>query len=244
MVGLNILSYLPFQKPNEACISMLQTIIAKTGSVPSKYSIDNFHHPQLTHNEHSFGCKLGIDSWADTCCAGKHAFVEEFVEGKIVNATGFTPSLGALNGLPIAHVVYAHDTLDGSVLLLECNNSIYLGDNMADGLINPIQCEENGVRVDTRPKVYYLSSVSAQTLVLKMVLQLESCMMEFCPTFQLDGQQRRKFKVLLVSLSPLVIFGILPSSMVHSLSYPLMKLLVIICIMNQFWRNVIQSHPS
>ena len=46
------------------------------------------------------------------------------MEGKIVNATGFTPSLGSMNGLPIAHVVYAHDALDGSVLLLECNNYI------------------------------------------------------------------------------------------------------------------------
>ena len=73
------------------------------------------------------------------------------MEGKIVNATGFTPSLGSMNGLPIAHVVYAHDALDGSVLLLECNNAIYLGENMEDSLINPIQCEENGVCVDVRP---------------------------------------------------------------------------------------------
>ena len=167
MAGWNLLSLLSFHKQRKACISVFHTIIAKAGSTPSAYSLDTFHHPQLTQQEHSFGCKLGIDSWADTCCAGKHAFVEEFVEGKIVNATGFTPSLGTLNGLPIAHVVYAHDTLDGSVLLLECNNSIYLGDNMADGLINPIQCEENGVRVDTRPKFYYPSSESAQTLVFE-----------------------------------------------------------------------------
>ena len=87
------------------------------------------------------------------------------MEGKIVNATGFTPSLGSMNGLPIAHVVYAHDALDGSVLLLECNNAIYLGENMEDSLINPIQCEENGVRVDVRPRVYYPSSSTAQSLV-------------------------------------------------------------------------------
>ena len=35
---------------------------------------------------------FGIDSCADTCCLGKHAYIREFIEGKSVNATGFSAS--------------------------------------------------------------------------------------------------------------------------------------------------------
>ena len=80
-------------------INSLYSIIAKASS-KLRFNIDRFRHPIITPREESMGCKLGIDSWADTCCAGRHAFVEEFVEGKIVNATGFSPSLGSMQGLP------------------------------------------------------------------------------------------------------------------------------------------------
>ena len=49
-----------------------------------------FRHPVLSDTEHVEGYKIGIDYWADTFCAGKHEFVEEFIEGKYVTATKFT----------------------------------------------------------------------------------------------------------------------------------------------------------
>ena len=99
---------------NSFMISLVQTsIIARARSDPS-----SFCHPCLSDDEMKQGCKLGIDSWADTCCAGKHCYVEEFVEGKVVHATGFTPSLGSMQNLPIAHVLYAHDAMDGGVIIL------------------------------------------------------------------------------------------------------------------------------
>ena len=101
------------------------------------------------------GTRLGFDSWADTSCAGKHAFVESFVEGKSVNAVGFSHSLGTMENLPIANVVYAYDFNDGRTVLLENFNAIYLGDSMQDSLVNPIQCEDNGVHIDLRPKQFY-----------------------------------------------------------------------------------------
>jgi hypothetical protein len=58
------------------------------------FNSDKFRHPTLSEKEHNDGARLGIDSWADTACAGKHAYVEEFIIGKYVNASGFTSSLG------------------------------------------------------------------------------------------------------------------------------------------------------
>ena len=123
----------------------------------SQTTIDNFRHPTLTPEEMFNGTRLGIDSWADTSCAGKHAYVESFVEGKTVNASGFSNALGSMKNLPIANVVYAYDKNDGQTLLIENNNAIYLGDNMIDSLLNPIQAEENNVRIDIRPRRFYPS---------------------------------------------------------------------------------------
>jgi hypothetical protein len=89
--------------------------------------------------------------------------VEEFVVDKFVTAGGFSASLGTIRDLPIANVLYAYDTEEGKTFIIECNNSIYLGDRMDDSLVNPIQAEESDVRVDVRPKRYY-SDPHAQTI--------------------------------------------------------------------------------
>ena len=127
-------------------------IIAKS---QKKFDIDTFIHPRLTSNEMQYGAKLGFDTWVDTSCSGKHAYVESFVDGKYATATGFTPALGKMSSLPIANVLYAHDHVDGSVIILENFNTIYLGKDMNDSLVNPIQAEEADVRVDLRPMKFY-----------------------------------------------------------------------------------------
>lgn len=138
-------------------------ITTKIFAARTSFNIESFVHPNLTPLEHQRGTRLGIDSWADTNCAGKHAFVEEFVVDKFVTAGGFSTSLGSIPDLPIANVLYAYDADDSKTYIIECNNSIYLGDRMDDSLMNPIQAEESDVRVDTRPKRYY-SDPHAQTI--------------------------------------------------------------------------------
>ena len=127
-------------------------------------SINNFRHPKLSKEELRNGCKLGLETWADTGCAGKHAYVEEFIIGKMVTAMGFSPFLGKLENLTYTHVLYAYDDEDGSVLLLEYNNTIYLGDAMQDSLSNPIKSEIIGIRIDLRPKLYYGEDCQTQTI--------------------------------------------------------------------------------
>lgn len=142
-------------------VSSIRSTIART---KTSFDIDTFLHPPLSDAELNNGAKLGLDSWADTGCAGRHVFVEEFIDGTSVNASGFSHSLGTLKNLPLANVLYANDTLDGRNLILEHNNVIYLGDNVNDSLSNPIQSEEYGVRMDLRPKKHYASEVSCQTV--------------------------------------------------------------------------------
>ena len=47
------------------------------------------------------GCILGLDYWAETGCAGKHAYVDEYFDGNRVNNTGFTSNLGSIDNLPL-----------------------------------------------------------------------------------------------------------------------------------------------
>ena len=95
--------------------------------VKKDYFYDTFRYPKLLKKELRLGCKLGLDSWADTGCTGRHAHVEEFVLSKTDIATGFSSSLGRLDNLPFAHVLYAFDHPEGSVILIEHNNTIYMG---------------------------------------------------------------------------------------------------------------------
>ena len=85
----------------------------------------------------------------------KHTHVEEFIIGKTVTATAFSSSLGKLDNLPYAHVLYAYDHEEGSFILIEHNNTIYMRNNMDDSLSNPIQLEEAGIRVNLHPKYFY-----------------------------------------------------------------------------------------
>ncbi|GFH61775.1 hypothetical protein CTEN210_18251 [Chaetoceros tenuissimus] len=96
--------------------------------------------------------------WKTCLCRGV-----EFVVDKFVTAGGFSASLGTIPDSPIANVLYAYDNDDSKTYIIECNNSIYLGDRMDDSLMNPIQAEESDVRVDTRPRRYY-SDPHAQTI--------------------------------------------------------------------------------
>ena len=114
-----------------------------------------------------------------TCSRG-----EEFIIGKTVTATGFSSSLGKLDNLPYAYVLYAYDHTEGSVILVEHNHTIYVGDNMDDSLSNPIQSEETGVGVDLRPKYYCKDENQAQIITFPdgiIIPILYDCSSTFIP---------------------------------------------------------------
>ena len=110
------------------------------------------------------GCRLGLDSWSETVCSGKHSYVDEFFESNSVNVTGFTYTLGSIYNLPVAHVLYAFDKEDRTVVLLEHNNTIYMGYDIINSLASPIKYEDNDVRVDSRPKVNYPNNNNSQSI--------------------------------------------------------------------------------
>ena len=108
---------------------------------------------------------LGLDSWSGTGCSGKYAHVNEFIEEKSVNVTGFTSNLGSIYNLSIFNVFYTFDKEDRTVFLLEHNNTIYMGYDMIYSLARPIQCKYNDVRVNLLPKVSYPNNNNSQSII-------------------------------------------------------------------------------
>ena len=87
-------------------LASLRLVIASMGHhLKSTY----FCHTYLSEDEIRSRCILSLDSWADTGFSGKHVYVDEFVEVKSANVTGFIPTLGYIDNLPIAHVFYEFD---------------------------------------------------------------------------------------------------------------------------------------
>ena len=82
--------------------------------------------------------------------------------GKFIATKVFTAYLGPVDNIPIEKKLCTYYAANRETIILETNNSIYLCDNMDDLLINPIQSGELVVRVNTRPKCYYMDDPSAQ----------------------------------------------------------------------------------
>ena len=58
-----------------------------------------------------------------------------------VTDTRFYLSMGFLKDIHIANVLYAYETLDGTNIVLDHNNAIYIWDIMKYSLANPLQSE-------------------------------------------------------------------------------------------------------
>ena len=105
---------------------MISNITQQRHNIPREY---------LTHDELLNGCKVLLDSGADTCVAGKHAWVVDVIEGISATAHGFDDSASSLENLPIVNVKYAYDRPDtGEVVILEINHCIYMGNKKVDAI--------------------------------------------------------------------------------------------------------------
>ena len=123
-------------------ICMLHLVYERFATIASMKSGRKVVQPVLTQEEMREGCRLGFNSFADMCCAGRHARVASFIEEKSVTASGFANTMETIKDLPIANVLFAYDSPNDQVFILRVNNSIYLGEAMEV----PINVEKMGFR--------------------------------------------------------------------------------------------------
>ena len=158
----NVKREVHYQYVSNVCA--LHSVYESISTIAWTKSRNKFVQLALTQEVMRSGCRLGFDSFADTCCAGRHVRVESFVEGKSVTASGFANTMESIKDLPIANVLFAYDLPDGEVFILRVNNCIYLGEAMEDSLLCLNQCRENGIQIYTRPKVYCPNDKTAESI--------------------------------------------------------------------------------
>lgn len=105
----------------------------------------------LSDDEMKSGCRLGIDSHADTSCVNKHVFIENVVDGMTVDAVPFDGSLGKACNLSIVHAIFAIDNpITFRSHLMRISNSIHIP-NIEQALLCPNQARSFGTIIDDIP---------------------------------------------------------------------------------------------
>ena len=108
---------------------------------------------RLSPSELTEGCRVGIDSHADTSCAGKHVRITEYVDGKLFSVSPFNEKYKPLENVRMINGIMAVDREDGSGLIIELNNFLDFTDSMTDTILVPMQSRMNGVIVNDTPRL-------------------------------------------------------------------------------------------
>ena len=148
-----------FRKPIQIRVNGIRTI-----SKSSTFDTFDISDAPLGANELHVGCRLGIDSHADTTCLNKHAHIECTHHGMTVDTVPFSGELGTLKSLPIIDGILAFDhptTME--TILLRARNSIYIKD-MENCLLCPNQARASGVIVDDVPQHLDHSGMSTHSI--------------------------------------------------------------------------------
>ena len=112
------------------------------------------------------GFRLGIDTHADSSCAGKHVRILEYIDGKSYTVSPFLNTYQPKKDVHMINGVVAVNNDDGSGYILELNNFLDFTDSMNDSILVPMQARHNGIVVDDVPRELCYHGVSTQSLFL------------------------------------------------------------------------------
>ena len=147
-------------------VSVLYTRVQQLLNIPFQIkSIDSTGH-NLNEDELMNGCRLGIDTHADSSCAGKHVRPLEFISGKKYSVTPFHESYAPKTDVGMINGVVAIDKPDGEGYILELNNFLNFTDSMNDSILVPMQALQNNIVIDDVPKGMCYHGVSTQSIFI------------------------------------------------------------------------------
>ena len=120
------------------------------------------HREKLSQIELREGCRMGIDTHADTSCAGRHVRIMEHIDGIQYNVSPFSgpslPNISMING------IIAVDREDGQGgYILELNNALNFTNIIQHSLLCPMQARVNQVTIEDSPKLIVPSSSQSVT---------------------------------------------------------------------------------
>ena len=118
----------------------------------------------LTKSQIMAGCRLGIDSHADTSCAGRHFRVTERHEGTQYSVAPFHDEYSPIKNVDMVNGLVAVDDESGGGFILEMNNFLDFTSSMMNSIVVPMQLREFGVIVDDVPKKLCPYKKSSQSI--------------------------------------------------------------------------------
>ena len=135
-------------------------------TIPSNKRMGTIPNILLTATEARDGCHLLMDSGSDSFVAGKHAYVDEIIEGFTVSAQSFDDNAPPVNDLKVVNAIYAYDNPNtGLVILLHVNHCIFMGNNKIDAIACPNQMRSHGVHIDERPSTLFTDEPDTQCII-------------------------------------------------------------------------------
>ena len=137
---------------NHRKINSVFTKLKNPLSSISGYTKHNDESVILTDQERLNGCRLGIDTHADTSCAGKHVRILEYIDGATYNVAPFHGSYKPIQEISMVNGAVAVDTKEGKSYILELNNFLNFTDSMDHSLLCPMQARTNGVIINDIPR--------------------------------------------------------------------------------------------
>ena len=93
-------------------------------------------NPVLTSTKLNQGCRLGLDSHADTSCAGRHVRVLEHVQGRECIVHPFHGSYRPIDRMSIINGALAYDTGIGENYILILNQALDFRYSMEHSLLS------------------------------------------------------------------------------------------------------------
>ena len=119
----------------------------------------------LSNYELSKGCRVGIDSHADTSCAGRHVRILEYIDGKTYSVSPFNERYQPMENIRMINGIVAVDKSDGSGYIVELNNFLDFTTSMTDSIVVPMQARLNKVIVNDVPTSLCPYKMSTQSLI-------------------------------------------------------------------------------
>jgi len=98
------------------------------------------------------GCRIGIDTHADSSCAGRHVRILEYIDGKEYSVIPFHNDYKPMQNIKMINGIVAVDTDDGNSYILELNHFLDFTNSMENTILVPMQARINGVTIDDVPK--------------------------------------------------------------------------------------------
>ena len=134
LLGTYLLN-LKCQLKNKFQINGILTTRSNGNSAISSYSKFEVKKHNLTNLELTGGCRLGIDTHADTSCAGRHVRILEYIDGPTYNVAPFHDQYKPLEKIGMINGVVAVDTDKGKTYILELNNFLNFTNTMEHSLL-------------------------------------------------------------------------------------------------------------